>query len=274
MRAPWPGAARELDGTSSYPIETAACQLAFDVLHWVPAPGQRVTGADGIRHDAPPHEEIATDAGGNHLDRQRAGQRPGPGHEQPVAEPRARCAGDPRGVPHDPGRRDGGPSGRFPVGVRAGRPGHHDGRSGSHAGRPDARGPGRLRRRAPGRGRRFAGGNRSDVRPPQPRHGGAEPRPGAVPAGRPTAGEPDRHGARHLDDDRPRHDRRAARRPLRDEADVPGRGRPPATPARLRRPVHRPPQDQPFRQGGVGHRDPGHGFDGARTNPGGRHHGS
>ena len=61
-----------------------------------------------------------------------------------------------------------------------------------------------CRRRAAGRGPRLAGGDRGDVRPPQPRDGRAEPRAGAVPPGRRAAAEPDRHGAGHLDDDRPR----------------------------------------------------------------------
>ena len=99
---------------------------------------------------------------------------------------------------------------------------------GPDAGRPDPRGPGAMRRRAAGRGPRFAGGDRGDVRAPEPPDGRAEPRPGAVPPRRRAAAEPDRHGAGHLDDDRPRHDRRLAGGPLRDEADVPGRGRAPA----------------------------------------------
>ena len=46
---------------------------------------------------------------------------------------------------------------------------------------------------------------------------------------------------------------------------------------RLRRlgcggPGHRPPQDQPLRQGRVGHRVPGHGPDRPRAHPRGRHH--
>ena len=191
-----------------------------------------------------------------------------------MAEPAARVAGDPGRVPHDPGRRAGGPPGRLPDGVRPGRTGDHDRRAGPDPGRPDARGPGPLRRRAAGRGPRFAGGDRGDVRPPQPPDGRAEPRPGAVPPGGRAADEPGRHGAGHLDDDRPRHDRRPARRPVRDEADVRRRGGPPAAPAGDRRPVHRPPQDQPLRQGGVGHRDPGHGPDGPRAGPRGRHHGA
>ncbi len=158
--------------------------------------------------------------------------------------------------------------GRF----RPRRPGHHDRRPGADPGRPDARGARRLRRRAAGRGPRFAGGDRGDVRPAQPGDGRAEPHPGPVPPKCRAAGQPGRHGARHLDASRPGDVRLPARRPLRDEADVPGAGRPQAEAVGVRQHDHRPSQDQPVRQGRVRHRGPGDGPDGPGPGPGGRDH--
>ena len=120
--------------------------------------------------------------------------------------------------------------------------------------------------------RRFAGGDRRDVRPPQSRDDRAQPRPGPLSRGRRAVAQPGRDRARDLDAGRPCDHRLPARRPSRNEADVPGTGRSQTAPERLDQPGHRSSQDQPVRQGRIGDRSPGDGPDGPGPRSRGRHH--